>query len=168
MQPLPKPIPVYNINGMPNKASAISSMVNLVLHYWNHAEHAIFAIASLERQDMILGFMWLQEHNPKVDWTKGEVTMSRCPRKCSACATENRAECQTQVQEHAAIHACCTSPLSFADLDLLDPLPLAFPRRQALYKDDWSNGGAPEKEHGGEFGGICELELPDEAIEVGN
>ncbi|KNZ76291.1 hypothetical protein J132_10750, partial [Termitomyces sp. J132] len=43
-QPLPKPIPVYNIDGMPNKAGAISSMVDLVLHYWNHAECAVFAI----------------------------------------------------------------------------------------------------------------------------
>ncbi|KNZ77041.1 hypothetical protein J132_07702 [Termitomyces sp. J132] len=59
MQPLPKPIPVYNIDRMPNKASTISSMVDLILCYWNHAEHAVFAITSLGRQDMILGFMWL-------------------------------------------------------------------------------------------------------------
>ncbi|KNZ74853.1 hypothetical protein J132_05851 [Termitomyces sp. J132] len=30
---------------------------------------------------MILKFTWLQEHNPEVNWTKREVTMSRCPRK---------------------------------------------------------------------------------------
>ncbi|KNZ77654.1 hypothetical protein J132_04689 [Termitomyces sp. J132] len=59
MQPLPKPILVYNINGMPNKAGTISSIVNLVLHYWNHTECTIFAVTSLGRQDMILGFMWL-------------------------------------------------------------------------------------------------------------
>ncbi|KNZ73389.1 hypothetical protein J132_07688 [Termitomyces sp. J132] len=53
-QPLPKPIPVYNIDRTPNKASAINSMVNLVLCYWNHVEHVIFAITSLGRQDMIL------------------------------------------------------------------------------------------------------------------
>ncbi|KNZ78118.1 hypothetical protein J132_01643 [Termitomyces sp. J132] len=58
-QPLPKPISVYNIDGMPNKASMISSIVNLVPHYQNHAECAIFAITSLERQDMILDFTWL-------------------------------------------------------------------------------------------------------------
>ncbi|KAG5721207.1 hypothetical protein E4T56_gene20017 [Termitomyces sp. T112] len=65
MQPLPKPIPVYNIDGMPNKAGAINSMVDLVLHYWNHSEHAMFAVTSLGRQDMILGFTWLCEHNPE-------------------------------------------------------------------------------------------------------
>ncbi|KNZ75897.1 hypothetical protein J132_00910 [Termitomyces sp. J132] len=53
-------------------------------------ECAIFAITSLDKQDMILGFTWLCKHNPKVDWTKGEVTMSRCPWKCSACTTKDR------------------------------------------------------------------------------
>ncbi|KAG5725263.1 hypothetical protein E4T56_gene12725 [Termitomyces sp. T112] len=55
MQPLSKPIPVYNIDKMPNKASTISSVVALVLHYWNYMEHAIFTVTSLGRQDMILG-----------------------------------------------------------------------------------------------------------------
>ncbi|KNZ80832.1 hypothetical protein J132_04224 [Termitomyces sp. J132] len=41
MQLLSKPIPVFNIDRMPNKVGTISSMVNLVLHYWNHAEHAV-------------------------------------------------------------------------------------------------------------------------------
>ncbi|KNZ73584.1 hypothetical protein J132_01393 [Termitomyces sp. J132] len=103
MQPLPKPIPVYNIDRMPNGAGTISSMVDLVLCYQNHIEHAIFAVTSFGRQDMILRFMWLQEHNPEVDWTKGEVTMSRCPRKWSACAAEGKVEHWTQVQEYTAI-----------------------------------------------------------------
>ncbi|KAG5719744.1 hypothetical protein E4T56_gene18559 [Termitomyces sp. T112] len=50
MQPLPKLIPVYNINRMPNEADAISSMVNLVLCYWNHAECTVFAVTSLNPQ----------------------------------------------------------------------------------------------------------------------
>ncbi|KAG5729073.1 hypothetical protein E4T56_gene3112 [Termitomyces sp. T112] len=72
MQPLPKPIPIYNINRTPNKAGTINSVVDLVLCYQNHVEHAVFAITSLGRQDMILGFTWLHEHNSKVNWTKGE------------------------------------------------------------------------------------------------
>ncbi|KNZ74482.1 hypothetical protein J132_06831 [Termitomyces sp. J132] len=79
---------------MPNEAGAINSVVDLVLCYWNHAECTVFAITSLGRQNMILSFIWLCEHNPKIDWTRGEVTMSRCCWKCSACATENRLEHQ--------------------------------------------------------------------------
>ncbi|KAG5348974.1 hypothetical protein C0989_006762 [Termitomyces sp. Mn162] len=77
-------------------------------------------------------------------------------------------ECWAQVQEHAAICACYAGPLPFADLDLLDPLPLAFPHREALYKDNQSSGGAPEEECGEEFGGVHELELPDKVVEVGD
>ncbi|KAG5718720.1 putative E3 ubiquitin-protein ligase makorin-1 [Termitomyces sp. T112] len=165
-QLLPKPIPVYNINGMPNEAGTINSMVDLVLYYQNHMEHAMFAITSLGRQDMILGFTWLHKHNPKVDWTKVEVTMSRCSWKCSACAIEDRAKHQAQVQEHTAIHACHASPLLSTDLDLLYPPPLVFPCRETLYKDDWSNSRAPEEECRGEFGGVGELEFLDEAVKV--
>ncbi|KNZ74668.1 hypothetical protein J132_06423 [Termitomyces sp. J132] len=92
MQPLPRPILVYNIDRMPNKAGTISSMVDLVLHYWNHMEHAVFAVTSLGRQDMILGFTWLWEHNSEVEWTKKEVTMNRYSWKCSACTAEDRKE----------------------------------------------------------------------------
>ncbi|KAG5730377.1 hypothetical protein E4T56_gene11592 [Termitomyces sp. T112] len=134
-QPLSKPILVYNIDGMPNKAGAINSMVDLVLHYWNHVEHTVFAVTSLGRQDMILGFTWLLEHNSEVNWTKGE--------------------------SHAG-------PLLFADLDLLDPPPLAFPHREALYEDNQSNSRAPEEEHREEFGGIYKPELPDKVVEVGD
>ncbi|KAG5719202.1 hypothetical protein E4T56_gene11785 [Termitomyces sp. T112] len=167
-QPLPKPIPVYNIDGMPNKAGTINSVVDLVLCYQNYVEHTMFAVPSLDRQDMILGFMWLCKHNPEVDWTKGQITMSRCPWKCFICAAEDRAEHQAQVQEHAAICACHASLLPFADLDLLDPLPLAFPYRKAFYKDNQSGGGASGKEHGREFDGVHELEFLDKAVEVGD
>ncbi|KNZ77982.1 hypothetical protein J132_02923, partial [Termitomyces sp. J132] len=96
-QPLLKPILVYNIDRTPNKAGTISSVVDLVLYYQNHVEHAVFAVTSLGRQDMILSFTLLHKHNPEVDWTKGEVTMSRCPWKCSACAAEDREEHWAQV-----------------------------------------------------------------------
>ncbi|KAG5726384.1 hypothetical protein E4T56_gene18932 [Termitomyces sp. T112] len=79
---------------------------------------------------------------------------------------EDTVEHRTQVWECAAIQACCTSPLPFTDLNLLDPLPLAFLHRKALYKDNQSNGRALEEECGGEFGGIHQPELPDKAIEL--
>ena len=40
-----------------------------------------FAVTHLGMEDMILGLPWLCEHNPEVDWEKGEVKMSRCPQK---------------------------------------------------------------------------------------
>ena len=74
--PLTHPIPVYNIDSTCNKAGSICSVIDLVLRYCSHAEHAVCAVTSLGKQDMILGFTWLCEHNPKIDWVKGEVSMS--------------------------------------------------------------------------------------------
>ncbi|KNZ75287.1 hypothetical protein J132_03585 [Termitomyces sp. J132] len=55
--PLSHPIPVYNIDGMLNKAGSICSVVDLVLCYQDHLEHATFSVTSLGKQDMILGFI---------------------------------------------------------------------------------------------------------------
>ncbi|KAG5726369.1 hypothetical protein E4T56_gene18921 [Termitomyces sp. T112] len=92
---------MYNVDGMLTEAGSIHSMVDLVLHYQNHSEQAAFAITSLEKQNMILGFTWLYEHNSEIDWTKEEAYKEQRAKVC----------------EHAA------SP------------PLAFPHREALYKD---------------------------------
>ncbi|KNZ82275.1 hypothetical protein J132_03791 [Termitomyces sp. J132] len=65
--PLSCPILIYNIDGMLNEAGSICSMVDLVLHYQDHSERAAFAVTSLGKQDMILEFTWLHEHNPEID-----------------------------------------------------------------------------------------------------
>ncbi|KAG6882323.1 hypothetical protein C0995_014986, partial [Termitomyces sp. Mi166 len=83
--------------------------------------HAIFAVTSLGKQDMILGFTWLQEHNAEINWSKGHIP--------------------------------------FADIDLLDSLSLAFPYREALYKDVQGMGSETQQEDEYE-------ESIDKAIEV--
>ena len=35
-----------------------------------------FAATSLGEQHIILGFTWLQEHNPEINWRTWEVAMS--------------------------------------------------------------------------------------------
>ncbi|KAG5734827.1 hypothetical protein E4T56_gene629 [Termitomyces sp. T112] len=49
-----------------------------------------------------------------------------------------------------------------------NPLPLAFPYREALYKDNWSSGGAPEEEGREEFSSVHKPELLEEAVELGD
>ncbi|KAF8240077.1 hypothetical protein L208DRAFT_1551954 [Tricholoma matsutake] len=39
-----RPIPVYNVDGSPNKAGTIQEVVDLVLHY---KDHALFAVTQL-------------------------------------------------------------------------------------------------------------------------
>ena len=89
---LTRPIPVYNVDGTANEAGSICEVVDTVLRYRDHAERAHFAVTGLGNQDMILGYSWLREHNPEVDWSMGEVRMSRCPSRCSTCRTEIKQE----------------------------------------------------------------------------
>jgi len=71
-----RPIPVYNVDGSPNEAGQISEVVDMVLRYKTHSERTLLAVSSLERQNMILGYTWLKDHNPKVNWQIGEVQMN--------------------------------------------------------------------------------------------
>jgi len=39
---------------------------------------------------VILGHMWLMEHNPKIDWCMGDISMMRCPASCRLKTIEER------------------------------------------------------------------------------
>jgi len=50
------PIPVYNMDGFPNKAGQISEVVDVVLRYKTHSERMLLAVSNLGKQNMILGY----------------------------------------------------------------------------------------------------------------
>jgi RNase H-like domain found in reverse transcriptase/Reverse transcriptase (RNA-dependent DNA polymerase)/Integrase zinc binding domain/Chromo (CHRromatin Organisation MOdifier) domain len=109
---LTSPIPVYNIDGSPNEAGSITEAVSLILRYKNHSERTTFCVTSLGKQKLILGHSWLRKHNPEIDWTKGEVKMSRCPpRCCSGCRDELRQERITRKAEARRIDICSVGPI---------------------------------------------------------
>jgi len=58
---------VYNVDSSPNEVDQISEVVDMVLCYKTYSERMLFAISSLRRQNMILGYTWLKDHNPKVN-----------------------------------------------------------------------------------------------------
>jgi len=63
---LSRPIPVYNIDGTLNEAGSIQEVVDVVLRYRDHSERVQFAVTGLGKQDAILGYTWLKEHNPEL------------------------------------------------------------------------------------------------------
>ena len=75
-------IPVFNIDGSPNEAGQISEVVDVVLRYKTYSERMLLAVSRLGKQNLILGYDWLKDHNPKIDWEKGEVEMTRCLLQC--------------------------------------------------------------------------------------
>ena len=77
------PIPVYNVDGTRNSAGSISHAAELVLEFQGHRERITAEATDLGKNAFILGFSWLKRHNPEIDWTKGVVKMTRCPRQCA-------------------------------------------------------------------------------------
>ena len=114
---LVRPIPVYNVDGTLNEAGSISKVVELVLRFKNHSERTYFAVTKLGRQKVIMGHSWLRKHNPDIDWSTGNVKMSRCSGSCcSACKEEAKDEKRKQKLETRRRADC-----SAGDLPALDP-----------------------------------------------
>src|ERR1700675_2433898 len=107
---LRNPIPVFNVDGTPNEAGAISEIADVTLRYNGHTERALFAITQLGKQSVILGYTWLQKHNPEVDWQTGTVKMSQCPTGCSTCHTEGKTTRKEEKRFQERIKACRKGP----------------------------------------------------------
>jgi predicted aspartyl protease len=71
--PLKHPIQVFNINGTENRAGRIEKCARLKLGVDEMNEWVDFLVTDLGGEDVILGLPWLREHNPKIDWRKGQV-----------------------------------------------------------------------------------------------
>jgi hypothetical protein len=74
--PLTNLIPVYN--DTENEARMITEITDLILCQDSHTEHIQFAVNHLGMQNIILGYNWLQNHNPEINWQTKEVKMSCC------------------------------------------------------------------------------------------
>ena len=51
-------------------------IIDTILQYNGHMECTSFAVTSFGKQDIILRFAWLQEHNLEIDWQTQKVVMS--------------------------------------------------------------------------------------------
>jgi hypothetical protein len=105
-RPLTKPILVYNVDGSANEASAITDIADIILCYENHSEHTQLAITHLGKQSLILGYNWLCNHNPEINWQTKDVKMSHCPLQCSTCRTEDKCDAKIRKSSTSQINAC--------------------------------------------------------------
>jgi hypothetical protein len=73
MFPLSQPIPVYNVDGTPNKRGIIEKFVKVTVEIKNRSKDYIFLVTALGRQQIILGYPWLEEENPDIDWRQQTI-----------------------------------------------------------------------------------------------
>jgi len=85
-------------------------VVDVVLRYKTHSERMLLAVSRLGKQNMILGYDWLKDHNPKIDWEKKEVEMTRCPLCCEGGRALRKAQtCQKRIKLQA-LRSCHDGP----------------------------------------------------------
>jgi len=108
---LSRPIPVYNVDSSSNEAGQISEVIDVVLCYKTHSERTLLAVSSLGKQNMILGYTWLKDHNPEVNWQTGEVQINRCPPRCEGCRVIRKEQASWKQMETRALNVCQSGPL---------------------------------------------------------
>jgi len=101
-----RPIPVYNVDGSSNEVGQISEVVDVVLCYKTHSKRTLLAVSSLGRQSMILGYTWLKDHNPEVNWQTREVQMNQCPPRCEGCRVIRKEQASQKRIETRALNVC--------------------------------------------------------------
>jgi len=79
LQRLERPVAVRNVDRTNNSGGAITHQVEVNVYYKNHIERMRMDVCNLGKIDVILGMLWLQAHNPEINWEMGEVKMTRCP-----------------------------------------------------------------------------------------
>ena len=68
---LEKPIMPRNVDGTINKSGAITTYVDIPLTVDGQTLDTWLLVTELGNQKVILGYPWLQEHNPDIDWQTG-------------------------------------------------------------------------------------------------
>ena len=77
---LEKPLQAYNVDGTTNKQGTIKYYVNLNLEINGRKTTTELLVTGLGKERIILGFPWLQEQNPDINWKTGKFSW-REPRK---------------------------------------------------------------------------------------
>jgi hypothetical protein len=67
-QKLEQPRPIINADGTPNGKGALTRCVELMITHNGKEEQQCFYVADLGTDRVILGFPWLREWNPKINW----------------------------------------------------------------------------------------------------
>ena len=78
LQKLERPVIVKNVDSTNNNRGAIIYQAKVNIYYKNHIER-IRDICNLGKMNIILGMLWLQAYNPKINQKMEEIKIIRYP-----------------------------------------------------------------------------------------
>jgi len=78
---LAKPIPVYNVDGIPNKGGIIHKQVTVKVEIDGRSKDLVLLATALGKQCIILGYNWLEDENPDIDWRKNTLMWCTKPHR---------------------------------------------------------------------------------------
>ena len=75
-----KPREIYLTDGNLSEMGPITHIAEVPMEIGGHRELATLQMANLQNHEIILGILWLIEHNPKIDWKEQKITFDseRC------------------------------------------------------------------------------------------
>ena len=74
---------MYNVDGTLNQGGLITHEVTLMLLHKGHKEKVVSEVCDLGKSTVIIGYTWLQKHNPEIDWKTGDIKFTKYPQECN-------------------------------------------------------------------------------------
>lgn len=76
------PFWIHNADGSYNKNGLIKKSVKGYMQHGEHKERVFLTVMKIHNLDIILGYDWLQKHNPEFNWVTGQMKYRDCHRYC--------------------------------------------------------------------------------------
>jgi hypothetical protein len=70
---LEKPRQVKNVDGTPNKAGKVTKVAILEIRRKNYRQKHEFFVAEVDRDEILLGYPFLEAVNPQINWRSGKL-----------------------------------------------------------------------------------------------
>jgi len=87
---LPQQQKIFNVDGTENKAGLIKHCVHLYIKYGNQQKQSKFFVTNLGKEQAILGYPWLEEFNPEINWRDGKLNRTRVKLKTPTAVTKEQ------------------------------------------------------------------------------
>src|SRR5947209_6357660 len=70
-------VPVMNVDSTQNCTGTMKYSMHIIIEYKGHQELINFLVTKTSNSNVILGYNWLQRHNPSMDWLNGIVKLNQ-------------------------------------------------------------------------------------------